>query len=271
MEPSSSDPQFDAPRTGTGTHEWSEHGFNIQRGCPSNCGYCYSAANAQRFRLRDRDDWAREELTRNAFIDRYPRRAGVIMTPTAHDITPFNVDAFIRVTTLMLEAGNRLLIVSKPHLECVRKMVVAYQKYRAFILFRFTIGTTDSAIAAHWEPGAPQPAERLASLRLAHDSGYQTSISSEPLLGGLDTARCVLDAVRPWTTDTVWIGLMNRIRSRVDMSVPANAAHVEAIERAQSDVEVMRMVAALKADPLVRWKDSIGKVIARCGAGHARP
>jgi len=252
---------FDDKRTGTGTNEWSERTENIQRGCSHNCIYCYASSNAVRFKLRERNDWEREELTKKAFITSYPKREGVIMFPSAHDITPPNVEHYIRVATLMLEKGNRLLIVSKPHLECVAKMCAAFQAFRDQVLFRFTIGTMDNDVAAHWEPGAPPPSERVEALKLAFDRDYRTSISAEPLLGGAETAVTLMDAVRPYVTDTVWIGKMNKIRKRVDMSAPGNLARAEEIETAQTDAEVLRMVSILGGDPLVRWKDSVEEVL----------
>lgn len=185
---------FDLPRDGSGTHEWAEHTENIARGCPHNCLYCYAATNAQRFKLRARDNWAEEVLTKKASLTSYPKKDGVVMFPSAHDITPFNIEAYLRVAKL------------------------------------------------------------------------RTSISAEPLLGGLATARTLCDAVRPYVTDTIWIGKMNKIRNRVDLSIPENLARAIEIEAAQTDAEVLRLHAALKDDPLVRWKDSIDEVLVRTAA-----
>ena len=263
-------PYFDAERSGTGTHEWSERTENIARGCPSGCLYCFAAENAHRFKWRDRRNWAFEELTKKAFIKSYPKRPGVIMYPSSHDITPFNVEQFIHVGLLMLRAGNTVLIVSKPRLDCISRVVEAFAPFRESIMFRFTIGTVDDAVAAHWEPHAPLPQERIAALRLAHENGFRTSVSAEPLLGGTETAIAVLGSVRPYVTDTVWIGKMNHIRRRVDLSSGKNLAAAELIESAQTDEEVLRMVAALDGDPMVRWKDSIKAVFGR-GATEATP
>lgn len=255
--------EFDADRTGTGTKEWAEHNENIQKGCSANCLYCYAACNAHRFKLRPRADWGIEQLTKRADITSYPRRKGVVMFPSAHDVSPFNVIAYIRVAKLILGAGNQLLIVSKPNLECIAKLVTELADYKAQILFRFTIGTTSNTVAAFWEPGAPAPEERIAALKLAFQSGYRTSISAEPLLGGPETALAVMDAVRPYVTDSVWVGRLNRGRSRVDMSVPLYAEKVIALEDQQRDAEILRMCQALAGDPLVKWKDSIKEVLAR--------
>ena len=64
-------------------------------------------------------------------------------------------------------------------------------------------------------------------------------------------------------TDTVWIGKMNKIRTRVDMSDSVNAQEVAAIEAAQTDDEVRRMFKTLDGDPSIRWKDSVHEVMAR--------
>jgi DNA repair photolyase len=253
---------FDAARKGTGTHEWAERTENIARGCPHNCLYCYAAQNAKRFKLRDRADWPREELTARANLTSYPARDGVIMFPSAHDITPFNVEAYLRVAKLMLAKGNKLLIVSKPHYAVIARLCTELSAYKALILFRFTIGTIDEATALHWEPGAPTPDERIKALALAHSNGYRTSVSAEPLLGGLATAQ-TLEAVRPYVTDTVWIGKMNKIRARVDMADPAAASRAQDIERAQTDGHILALVDSLGDDELVRWKDSVLEVIAR--------
>jgi len=258
---SSSNPSFDAPRDGTGTYEWADHNENIQRGCSHNCKYCFAAANAHRFKTLPRVDWHTESLTPNAERAKYPKRHGVIMFPSAHDITPGNLAACTRFLKLMLDAGNQVLIVSKPHTGCIAHLVEALASYRDQVMFRFTLGTMDVEISRFWEPGAPAPHERLDALRLAHGAGFRTSVSAEPLLGGLETARSVLDAVRPYVTDTVWVGKLNRPRNRVDMKSPQNCLAIEAIEAAQSDANVLALYAALKDDPVVRWKDSIMHVV----------
>lgn len=256
---------FDAPRTGTGTAEWAERTENIQRGCSNGCLYCYAAHNANRFKLRARADWEREELTKKAEMTSYPRRDGVVMFPSAHDITPGNIDAYLRVAKLILAAGNRLLIVSKPRLECIRRVVAELAAYHPQVMFRFTIGTMDPDVASFWEPGAPAPQERVEALRLGFEAGFRTSVSAEPLLGSVETAVDVLAAVRPYVTDTVWIGKLNKARQRVDLTIQRNSAEVERIEAQQSDVEVVRLYERLAGDPMVRWKDSIVEVLAKAG------
>lgn len=252
---------FDKIRQGTGTREWAEVTENIQIGCANGCLYCYAAHNATRFNLRKRVDWAKEELTKRAEIQSYPARDGVVMFPSTHDITPFNVDAYIRVALLILAKGNRLLIVSKPRLACVQKMIEAFQPYREQILFRFSIGTMDHSAASFWEPGAPPPDERVVSLLFAFDAGFQTSVSIEPIVGGIGAAVTVVNYCRSMVTETIWIGKMNKARLRVP---PEYLGAVKIIEDLQRDEKILDLYDLLKADPLIRWKDSIKEVVAKC-------
>ena len=201
---------FDKKRKGTGTAEWAEVNENICRGCPNLCLYCYAAYNANRFGQRDRANWSREELTKRADIQAYPAKDGVIMFPSSHDITPFNLDAYIRVAKLILEKGNRMLIVSKPRMECVEKMVREFEPYRKQILFRFSIGTVQESVSLLWEPGAPLPRERRKCLELAYSNGFATSVSIEPMLEGCQMAEILVEWVREFVTETIWIGKMNK-------------------------------------------------------------
>lgn len=258
---------FDRKRNGTGTKEWCEYIFNISVGCQNNCLYCYAADNAaNRFKYRDRDQWHIEKFNKRSAIKTYPAKEGVIMFPTTHDITPFNVEEYIRVAKLILGKGNKLLIVSKPREECISKLVSELDKYKKQILFRFTIGSLCERLASFWEPGAPPPEERLYCLYIARDFGFSTSVSIEPMLGGVDETVCVVEEVRSDTTDSIWIGKMNKMRLRVDLTIPENLAAVEGVEALQCDYSIIKLYSRYKDDPIIRWKDSIKDVLSRCSA-----
>lgn len=250
-------------RTGTGTMEWADHTENIQLGCSNNCRYCYAAQSANRFRRRDRSEWSREELTGKAYIERYPARAGVIMFPSTHDITSANVDACINFLRKVLKAGNCVLIVTKPSLYCMVKITGELGQFRENILFRFTIGTLDMAASLYWEMAAPLPSERIEALQMVRSMGWRTSVSMEPLLGGIITARKVIATVRPSVTDSIWIGKMNKIRTRVVVESSIDNEWIDYIEQRQCDAEICRLYREFSNDPLIRWKDSIREVVSR--------
>ena len=251
---------FDDDRKGTGTAEWAEVTENICRGCVNNCLYCYAAHNANRFNQRPRAEWEREEFTKRAAMTTYPARNGVVMFPSSHDITPFNLLEYIRVAKLILGKGNHLLIVSKPRLDCIEKIVAELKEWREQILFRFTVGTYDADVSLLWEPGAPLPLERTKALALAMDSGYKTSVSIEPMLEGYDGTIQTVNAVRSFVTDTIWIGKMNKVRQRV---APEYFEAVGRIETMQDDESIMKLYRCYERDTMIRWKDSIKEVVAR--------
>lgn len=103
------------------------------------------------------------------------------------------------------------------------------------------------------------PSERLWCLAMAKNDDFATSVSIEPMLAGRFGAIEVFDVVRPYVSETVWIGKMNKALLRVDK------VHEEAVRNIiemQSDDEIIRLVESLKRYPQIRWKDSIKTVIA---------
>jgi DNA repair photolyase len=255
---------FDAKRSGSGTREWSEHSVNIQVGCSNGCLYCYAADTAAKLHggWCERSDWTLERLSKAAAMTSYPKKEGVVMMPTTHDITPFNLEAFIRVALLVLAKGNQMLIVSKPRLICIRPLLEALDPFKSQIMFRFTIGTMDEKLLSFWEPGAPTAAERVECLSLATLAGFRTSVSIEPIVGGEWDAISVVDAVGSLVTDSIWIGKMNKLASRVDVSEPVVAAAVQAVEDGQSDEAILRLHWLFQDVPYIRWKKSIEDVVA---------
>ena len=252
--------QFDSDRSGKGVQEWAEYSCNIQIGCSNNCKYCFAAYNADRFKQRARAEWDREEFTKRAVMTSYPARDGVVMFPSSHDITPYNVEHYCKVAELILKKGNKLLIVSKPRRDCINRVMDALEKWKEQIMFRFTIGAIDDRLIRFWEPGAPLSLERLDSLSDAEYRGFARSVSIEPMLAGVaETLRVVAD-VRGCTPVSIWIGKMNKIKTRVDSDF---AAEIAEVERMQSDHEIMELYRLLNGAPDIYWKDSIKEVVAR--------
>lgn len=258
------DHRFERERFGTGIREWAEISFNIQRGCSNGCLYCYAKDKAIRYRtIFKHTDWASETIMQSAVNRKWFRNKGVIMFPTAHDITLDNIHICKNALINVLSEDNCVLIVSKPRLECIQLLCKDLEQYKEQILFRFTIGSISEEVCHFWEPGAPSPKERIESLIYAYNNGYNTSVSIEPMLEGRDMAVETFNRVKHYVTDTVWIGKMRKIRLRVDISNKNNLAAVENIEALQRDGEVMRLVQELKDEDKVRWKDSIREVIKR--------
>jgi DNA repair photolyase len=162
----------------------------------------------------------------------------------------------------MLQAGNKILIVTKPHTDCVLDMCMKLRDFKDQIMFRFTIGTLDDGAAKFWEPEAPLPIDRIAALSIAHGLGFRTSVSMEPFLSSVDDTITLVDVVKGYVTDSIWIGLMNKIDDRVLEARPDIETEIEKIKKYQTPAEIVRLVDTLDGNPLIFWKDSIKDMIA---------
>ena len=246
----------------SGTKEWAAHNVNIQQGCEHNCKYCYAKSMAIRFKRSTAENWTTTKLRNNEISRYYIKKNGTIMYPTTHDITPRNVDAYIAVLQKLLFAGNNVLVVSKPHLSCVKKICNLCTDYKHRILFRFTVGSTDNNILQYWEPGAPGFQERLSSLQWAHAQGYKTSVSAEPMLDtNMDN---LISVVKPYVTDAIWLGRVNQIKSALAQNCPDDTeAKLKADEllKQQSDEWIIELYEKYRKNKMIKWKDSIKKVV----------
>jgi hypothetical protein len=183
------------------------------------------------------------------------------MFPTAHDISPYYLDASITAIQQMMDAGRSLIIVTKAHLNVIYAITERFTNYKDQLVLRFTIGSMNQYVSAFWEPGAPPPGERLSALKHATGQGYRTSVSMEPILLGCDDAIATYRRVRHCVTEDIWIGKMNSPELRVDLSVGINRSAVAYLRACQSDEEILRLYESLHDCPLVRWKDSIRKIV----------
>lgn len=244
-----------------GTKEWASL-LSIQTGCQNDCRYCYAKYMAVRFKRAGADSWKSPVLTFKTLKKCRNRYRGTIMFPSTHDITPENIDTCLAALKNLLESGNSLLIVSKPRLDCIKKLCAELEPHKANILFKFTMGSADDDILRYWEPGAPCFEERLLALVHAHGLGYATSVSIEPMLDINPGA--VIDAVRPYVTDKIWLGKANSLRQKINLNCPGDKdvrKRVSALVKEQDDVYIRRLYMTYKGDPLIAWKDSIKKVV----------
>jgi len=249
----------------TGVVEWAGHSANCLVGCSHNCRYCYAREMAVRFGRCSNDDWATPRLNGKALRKRWKKLPGVVMFPTTHDVLPDFLDECTRFLLNILEAGNRVLIVSKPHLDCIWNLCQQLRGHEDRIELRVTLGTLTPEVLSYWEPGAPMADERCESLFQAHTRfGWRTSLSAEPLLtDSLDEVRELVAGAECAGVETIWIGKLNQIRRRVRIETDRDREMVWRIEAAQTDEKVMELVRALDGNPRIRWKDSIKDVIDR--------
>ena len=143
----------------------------------------------------------------------------------------------------------------------------AVDRFKDQIAFRFSVGSADNRILKYWEPRAPTFKQRLSCLKHAFEQGFETSVSCEPMLD--DRIQDVVEAVRPYTTDSIWIGKVNNLRQIIRLNCPDNrsaARRAAALVAMQNDDAILELYRTYRHDPAIKWKDSIKKV-----AGLERP
>jgi len=245
-----------------GTYEWAVKNINIVSGCSHNCKYCYSKEMAIRFKRKTPESWKIEEELKTDRKLKIGKVSGRVMFPSSHDITPQNLILSLKTIKKILEHDNDILIVSKPHLDCISRLCNEFQEYKKNILFRFSIGSSNNTVLKSWELDAPLFEERIECLKLAFEQGYKTSISCEPMLD--NNISDVIDRVTPYVTDSIWIGKMNFLLRRLKMNgYDDNETLKKANELLnwQRDSEIIRLYTEYKNHPKVKWKESIKKVV----------
>lgn len=245
-----------------GTREWAVAEVSCSLGCPYGCRYCYARHDAiTRQELVEGRDWQEVKTAWNPSQFR-KYHGGRVMFPAAHDMVAENLKDCLAAISLLLEHDNRLLLVSKPSLTSIRTLcqMLLEKRAREKILFRFTITARDPAILAFWEPGAPSYAERLQSLIHCQRLGFATSVSVEPMLDGGDVVAMV-EELLPHVSHSIWLGKMNKIKTRVACKTRKEQEELARILRQQEDSGIKKIYARLKDNPLIRWKESIKEVV----------
>ncbi len=248
----------------TVNREWAEKYENLFSGCSHDCKYCYAKSIAIHYKLNTPKNWKNEVVRNSDLLQKgFRKRNDLIMFPSSHDITPEHLQENIIFIGNILAAGNKILIVSKPHLDCVKLMCDAFIPFKANILFRFTIGSANSDTLRFWENNAPDFNERLDSLQYAFNSGFQTSVSCEPMLD--DRIDQVIDQVLPYVTETIWIGKPNQLMGRLSMNGFKNdfvtMSRGRALMKLFSDKFILNLYARYKNNSKIMWKHSIKKVV----------
>lgn len=254
----------------TGTKEWSGSTVNCVTGCEHDCLYCYARhMSVVRMKRVTADRWPKMFVRMDEVMKRRGKRKGVVMFPSAHDITPSVVHECLVVIRKLVDAGNHVLVVTKPHREVIQQ--ICQEAWRDDITFRFSIGMKDDYIRKIWEPNAPSVEERIDCLEYADAQGFRTSISAEPLLEPWNALQLYLMCEPFLTKDRgapageFWIGKLNRIADRVRITSKDQRKCLEKIQRWQTDANVMHIVQLFRhhGSRHIRWKETYQTVIDR--------
>lgn len=247
-----------------GAGEWAGYRCNIGDGCHHGCLYCYAEGmKVTRFgQVESAEAW-RNEVVKDYSTKNCKKYDKPIMFPTTHDISPTYLPAYRCHLYNILNSGNNVVLVSKPHRECIEAICNEFTSFRDSMTFRFTIGALNDAVLRHWDQDAPDLEERLACLRLAFENGYKTSISTEPMLCDRIEAEKLYYTVEPYVTEDIWFGKMNGKGGLRNNPDPEVAAQAVTVMENQTDDEILELVEQLKGLPKVAWKDSVKSVITK--------
>lgn len=244
-----------------GTKEWSKHSSNIFIGCKHNCLYCYARATPPgRIHLQKGYSWDTMVRTKKS-CEKAKKLNGQIMFPTLHDIIPEHLDDTVDYLTRWLQAGNKILITTKPHIECVKRLCKDLEAYKEQITFRFTIGCMDNKTLRFWEPNAPNYEERKESLIYAYNKGYKTSISCEPRLKD-DTHELIRD-LSPFVTHSIWLGMMNKTDKRIDKTnwTQTDYQFLNTVNTIQTKPYLQAFYNTYKNNPMICWKNELRETL----------
>lgn len=236
-----------------GTKEWASYNCNICQGCSHDCRYCYAKKMAIRFNRKSESNWKIMDLDEEKVKGNYNKKNGRIMFPTSHDITPSILNECMAVLHKLVYAGNELLITTKPHLECVKRICDELMDFKDQIQFRFTVGSESDQILAFWEPGAPKFEERLECCKYAYNKGYKTSLSVEPMLSH---PRYLIGVFRPYITESIWLGILNNCKWYDDPL----AKHAYSLCNPKELLKIYQYETAVNGD-IIRFKDTFMSLI----------
>jgi DNA repair photolyase len=217
---------------------------------------------AIRFKRKTPENWKEEEVRNIQLKKKFSKHSGTFMYPSSHDIHPEHLEENIQYLEHLLEPGNKVLIVTKPHLECITEICGKFNNYKQKILFRFTIGSSNSEILKFWEPGAPDFKERLESVKYAYNNNFNTSISCEPMLD--NNIEDLIQIILPFVTDAIWLGKANFLLRRLKLN---GINDFETIKRAtqliewQKDENILILYKKYKLNNKIKWKESIKKIV----------
>jgi len=237
-----------------GTEEWAKKNLNICYGCPHNCTYCYAKDMAKRFKRIENDkEWVNWRLNHRKINKGYRKIKNSdpnlydYMFPTSHDIFKHILPECIKVLRKVLEAGNSVLITTKPDPYCVKQLVKELKEYKEQICFRFTITSAFNSILTKYEPNAPKFEERKEALKYAYSHNFKTSLSLEPLLD--PSPLPILDRLQKYVNDEIWIGILSG-KIPPELKINYSLENLKEIYRECKNLP-------LEAKNKIRFKDSI--------------
>jgi len=167
--------------------EYSKEACNVYRGCGHKCKACWGPSALR----MDRETFYNNPVPRKGILEAIEEEAEellpsdlespILLCFTCDSYQPIN-DIF-GITRKALEVFDRrklpVQILTKGGLRAVEDFDILSRNKEN--LFAVTLTCDDPAQSLWWEPNAALPAERIKSLRIAHEAGISTWVSFEPV------------------------------------------------------------------------------------------
>ena len=177
-----------------------DHTMNLYRGCCHGCIYCDSRSACYQI-----DDFDKVRAKQEALkllgeeLRRKVRPAFIALGGMSDTYNPFEAELNLTRHALeLIDAYNCGAAIATKSDLIVRDIdVLSMMKEHSPVLCKVTVTTTDDALAAKVEPGAPSPTRRLAAIRKLSAAGIFTGVLLMPVLPFLeDSEEQVLAVVR---------------------------------------------------------------------------
>jgi DNA repair photolyase len=165
--------------------EYSPLACNLYKGCGHGCIYCYAPSAT----FRERSKFYGEPEPRKGILDAItkesekvkPEQGPVLLCFTCDPYQPLDSDLRLTRQALEIFAARKIpvQILTKGGLRACRDFdLLATLPNNQFSV---TLTHDDPVVSTAWEPGAGPPAERIESLKRAHNCGIATWVSFEPV------------------------------------------------------------------------------------------
>ncbi len=177
--------------------EYSPLAANLYKGCSHACKYCFApkATFTDRKKFTDINNIRPRPEVLAQFEKDTVKLAGdkrpVLLSFTTDPYQPAEDKFKITRRALSFLWSNNIAvtILTKGGLRAVECFdILATNKHNAFSV---TLTTDDPRESIEWEPGAALPADRIESLRLAHDNKIKTWVSFEPVINPAAVLRLI--------------------------------------------------------------------------------
>jgi DNA repair photolyase len=242
----------------TGDREWAKYKMNFVTGCQNQCKYCFSCAYSYRVARVLKGNWKTEIVRQHDLNRKIKKYDGPILFPASHDISLASLEVCVDELRRVLSAGNEVFFITKAHLEVIDRICREFSAYKDQMLVCVTIGSINSETLKFWEIGATSFEERFEALKLAHGSGFRTSVSAEPMLDKNIVE--LIETLSPFVSNEIWIGKFNDIRQTLTRNGHNDAAtlnRANELKAWQSDPScILPLYEKYKNNPKIQWKET---------------